>query len=213
MSQDNSHAHDTEHHGHYIVPAAAYVAVFIGLLILTVVTVAVAQVDLGPANLPVAMLVATLKASLVALIFMQLKYDNRLNALVFVFGLLFLALFFLFTLLDVFSREYIEPRLGNHTIQAEEVRAMQNKAADTSGVNSPVKPGGIAADMPPKDEWVPPPPPPTLPDGGLPDGGLPVEGSVPGSEPGAVAVPGSEGQAVPPGGGPATVAPAAPTAP
>jgi cytochrome c oxidase subunit 4 len=208
MSQDNSHAHETEHHGHYIVPAAAYVAVFIGLLILTVVTVAVAQVDLGPANMPVAMLVATLKASLVALIFMQLKYDNRLNALVFVFGLLFLALFFLFTLLDVFSREYIEPRLGNHTVPAEVVQAMKNKAADTSGVNSPAKPGGIGADMPSKDEWVPPPPPPTLP-----DGGLPVEGSVPGSEPGAEAAPGSEGQVVPPGGGPATVAPAAPTAP
>jgi len=76
MSNENHSAHSEGHHGHFVVPAAAYVAVFVALLILTVVTVAVAQVDLGPANMPVAMLVATMKASLVALIFMQLKYDD-----------------------------------------------------------------------------------------------------------------------------------------
>jgi|GEM_PF-244741 len=204
MSHENHSAHDEGHHGHFVVPAQAYVAVFVALLILTVITVAVAQVDLGAANLPVAMLVATMKASLVALVFMQLKYDNKLNGLVFIFGLLFLSLFFLFTLLDVFSREYIDPKYGNHTIAAEQLRAMQNKAADKAGVNTPVKPGGYTIDMPAKDEWQPPPPPPTTPDAGLVDGGVPAEGSVPGSEPGAV--PGSE--AVPASAPPASAAPA-----
>ena len=203
MSNENHSAHSEGHHGHFVVPAAAYVAVFIALLVRTVVTVAVAQVDLGPANLPVAMLVATMKASLVALIFMQLKYDDKLNGLVFIFGLIFLSLFFLFTLLDVFSREYIDPKYGNHTIAAEQLRAMQNKAADKAGVNTPVKPGGYTADMPAKDEWQPPPPPPTTPDAGLVDGGAPAEGSVPGSEPGSV--PGSEA--------PAEAAPAGSAAP
>ena len=47
MSNENHSAHSEGHHGHFVVPAAAYVAVFIALLVLTVVTVAVAQVDFG----------------------------------------------------------------------------------------------------------------------------------------------------------------------
>jgi cytochrome c oxidase subunit 4 len=212
MSHDNTQAHGGGEHGHHVVPMKVYFGVFGTLLFLTVVTVAVAQVDLGPANMLVAMLVATIKASLVCAFFMQLKYDEKLNTIIFVFGLIFVALFFLFTLLDVFSRGFLDPRQDNLYMQKE---AMQKLHYDLEQkANKPLPGVGLAADTPPKDELVPPPPPPSAPDGGvLPDGGIPAEGSAPPSD---VAAPGSEAPvSAPASAAPASAAPAsaAPSAP
>jgi cytochrome c oxidase subunit 4 len=124
MSHDNTQAHGGGEHGHHVVPMKVYFGVFGTLLFLTVVTVAVAQVDLGPANMLVAMLVATIKASLVCAFFMQLKYDEKLNTIIFVFGLIFVALFFLFTLLDVFSRGFLDPRQDNLYMQKEAMQKL-----------------------------------------------------------------------------------------
>ncbi len=90
-----------ETHGtHHIVPPVVYHRVFGALIILTVITVAVAQVDLGALNVPVAVAVATVKAGLVAAYFMGLKYDNKVNLLVFAIGLVMVIVFLGFTLLD-----------------------------------------------------------------------------------------------------------------
>lgn len=199
MSHDNTQAHGGGEHGHHVVPMKVYFGVFGALLFLTVVTVAVAQVDLGPMNMLVAMLVATVKASFVCAFFMQLKYDEKLNTIIFVFGLIFVALFFLFTLLDVFSRGFLDPRQDNLYMQQE---AMQKQRYDIEQkVNKPLPGVGLAADTPPKDELVPPPPPPSAPDGGLlPDGAVPLaEGSAPPSD-----------VAAPPTEAPASGAPSAP---
>ena len=48
----------------------------IDLLVLTVVTVGVAQFDFGNWNIIVAMFVASIKAALVAMFFMHLKYED-----------------------------------------------------------------------------------------------------------------------------------------
>jgi len=80
------------------------IAVFAALLLLTVVTVLVSYVDLGLWNAIVALLVASVKASLVALFFMHLKGESRLVwgfALVPIF---FLALILLGTLTDTMLR-------------------------------------------------------------------------------------------------------------
>jgi cytochrome c oxidase subunit 4 len=55
-----------------------YVAVWGGLLVLTGATVGVSYIDLGLLNVIVALLIASAKASLVALFFMHLKSENRL---------------------------------------------------------------------------------------------------------------------------------------
>jgi cytochrome c oxidase subunit 4 len=55
-----------------------YVAVWAGLLVLTAATVAVSYLELGLLNVVVALLIASAKASLVALFFMHLKFENRL---------------------------------------------------------------------------------------------------------------------------------------
>ena len=76
---------------------------------LTVITVFAAGIDLGSGNVVVALGIATVKATLVALFFMHLRHDRAVNAIIAVSGFLFLGLFLLFTLLDVDAREDLQP--------------------------------------------------------------------------------------------------------
>lgn len=81
-----------------------YPAVFAALLLLTVVTVLVSYVDLGLLNVVVALLIASVKASLVALFFMHLKGESRLVWGFALVPILFLALILLGTLSDTMLR-------------------------------------------------------------------------------------------------------------
>jgi len=92
--------HDGQGHGHHIIPLKVYWAVFGALVFLTLTTTEVASLDLGGLNVPVALLIAGTKASLVVLFFMALKYDNKVNAMIFSVGLLFVLVFIGFVLLD-----------------------------------------------------------------------------------------------------------------
>ena len=103
-------AHDTDDgqvHAH-VAPVSFYAKVFGTLIGLTVVTVSAANIDLGPANLPIAILIATIKASLVVTFFMHLKDDRRFNALVFLSALLFGAIFLTYTLNDTAHRGAVD---------------------------------------------------------------------------------------------------------
>ena len=103
------HEHDG-HHGHHIIPFKVYVTVFAVLIFLTILTVVTAKyVDLGPLNLPLALAIAGVKAGLVILFFMALKYDTPMNALVFSLGAVFVIIFLTFTLLDTSFRGYVDP--------------------------------------------------------------------------------------------------------
>ena len=64
-------------HKPHILPLKIYAGVWIGLLVLTLITVKVSYYNFGVLNLLVAMGVATVKASLVVLFFMHLKYEAR----------------------------------------------------------------------------------------------------------------------------------------
>lgn len=75
MSHANHHSHDEVGH---IVPESVFLKVLIALLVLTVVTVLAAQVDLGKWNIVGALLIASVKASLVIYFFMHGKYENRI---------------------------------------------------------------------------------------------------------------------------------------
>lgn len=96
--------HKTHNHNHHILPDRTAIGVGAALLFLTVVTVWIAGVDLGRMNFPVAMLVATIKGSLVALIFMNLKHDTKENGMIFLTSFLFLAIFIVLTGTDLFFR-------------------------------------------------------------------------------------------------------------
>lgn len=70
---------DKDDHLGHVVPQKTYLTVFIALLILTAITVGIAQYDFGSLNLVIAMFVASMKASLVILVFMHLKYENPIT--------------------------------------------------------------------------------------------------------------------------------------
>lgn len=84
----------------HIVPLKLLAGVFVGLIALTVLTVAVTYVDLGSANLWVALVIAGVKALLVAGIFMHLAFDKGVYSLIFISSILFVVLFIGLTLMD-----------------------------------------------------------------------------------------------------------------
>jgi cytochrome c oxidase subunit 4 len=94
--------HHDDHHG---IAHVASIKVLVGtggaLLFLTLVTVLATKVDFGAnINLGIAMAIAVVKASLVVLFFMHLKYDKIFHTVVFVSAILAASLFVGFTLMD-----------------------------------------------------------------------------------------------------------------
>jgi cytochrome c oxidase subunit 4 len=105
--EHHTHPNDGNVHPH-IAPLRVYLGVFAALIALTVLTVAVSYVHLGAWNLAVAMIIASIKASLVAMIFMHLKDDTKFNVLVFVGSLLFVGLFYAYTTNDTERRGQLD---------------------------------------------------------------------------------------------------------
>ena len=92
--------HDAAHsHG-----IGRYVAVWLTLLVFTVITVVTGRMDLGAANIFVALAIALTKATLVVLFFMHLYDEGGVNRMVFVVSLLFVAVLLLGTFGDLMTR-------------------------------------------------------------------------------------------------------------
>ena len=117
--------HDKADEGHaHPVPKWLLIAVFVALLVLTGVTVGVsyaerAFLDLGALSIVVALLIATVKAAIVALFFMHLWWDSKFNALALIFSIGFVALFIGIAILD--TQEY-QPQMeppGGYAAQPE----------------------------------------------------------------------------------------------
>ena len=109
MSDTENHTHtDDAPHDHgmaHALPLSILIGVWAALSFLTVVTVWASYVEWGGAlDIVIAMGIATVKAALVALFFMHLKYDRGLYSVVFITPLLFLALFLSLAVLD--SQQY-----------------------------------------------------------------------------------------------------------
>lgn len=124
--------HSTEHL--HILPLRIYFSVAAALLVFTAITVAVAQFQFGEYNLLIAMIIAAIKATLVALFFMHLKYDNKIYATVFVGSLLFLAVFIIFTMFDTLRRDDIYDEVA-HPLQ--NARIYNQSATPGDSVKTP----------------------------------------------------------------------------
>lgn len=104
-SKETYHSdHDPKHH---ITPIPVYVAIFASLMVLTAITIIVAFFDLGVFGTPVAILIAVVKATLVILWFMHVKYSTRLTWLVVIGSFAFLVILFALTLSDYLTRFWI----------------------------------------------------------------------------------------------------------
>lgn len=108
----SAHAHDDHAAGalqmghHHVSSSRMFLNVLIALLILTVITVGASRIDFGSANMLIAMLIASIKASLVIAFFMHLKWDTAINKIVFLSSFLFLSLLFIFTIADYSTRRW-----------------------------------------------------------------------------------------------------------
>jgi len=94
---------------HPVVPVKIYVGVFLALIALTITTVAVSKIELGEYNFVAAITIAVVKATLVILFFMHVKQSSAMTKLFVVAGFFWMAILFVFTLGDYFSRNW-QPR-------------------------------------------------------------------------------------------------------
>jgi len=91
----------------HIVPKKVYFAVFATLIVLTATTTTISFLDLGPWNTVAALGIAFVKATLVALFFMHVKYSPRLTQIVVAGGLFWLAILIALTLSDFLTRGWL----------------------------------------------------------------------------------------------------------
>ena len=108
-------AHHDEHDDHGISHTASIKVLLStggSLLLLTIVTVLATRVDFGSSmNLALAMFIAVIKATLVILFFMHLKYDKIFHTVIFTSAILAASLFVGFTLMD--SGQYQQNNIWN----------------------------------------------------------------------------------------------------
>jgi cytochrome c oxidase subunit 4 len=91
----------------HVVSRKIYLTIFGALMVLTALTVWVANFDLGPWNAIVALTIAVMKATLVVLYFMHVRYSSRLTWVFIFAGLFWLIILFSFTLSDYLTRGWI----------------------------------------------------------------------------------------------------------
>lgn len=91
---------------HHAIPLKVLLYNAGALLVLTFLTVAVTWFHIPePFNVIVAIAIATVKAVLVAMIFMNLYWDNKFNTVVMLSSMVFLLIFIVITLLDTLFRD------------------------------------------------------------------------------------------------------------
>ncbi|MCF8303055.1 MAG: cytochrome C oxidase subunit IV family protein [Bacteroidales bacterium] len=78
--------------------------VLLGLLFFTFLTVAITRVELGPYNTSAAMIIAGLKAALVLVYFMHLKFDQKVFGIMVIFVLLVFLAVIVVTFFDYLYR-------------------------------------------------------------------------------------------------------------
>jgi cytochrome c oxidase subunit 4 len=92
----------------HIVPVRIYVLIFLALLAGTGLTVWAGTIDFpGPLNVIIAMTIAVIKATLVVLYFMHVRYSSRLIWVVFASALFWLGILFALTFSDYWSRGWL----------------------------------------------------------------------------------------------------------
>lgn len=177
-AQAHGHSHGTPHagahdghgdHGHTIIPLVTLRLVLGVLLFFTVLTVFLSRGEAWLAdfmnfdipqwvNVVIALSIAAVKTAFVVLIFMQLKYDNPLNSMIFIFTLVTVVFFLGFTMIDLggrgsidrFKGVYISPGGtglkgdGPITVRAQEIAKLEGHHGHHHSIDRPQR-GGLTA--------------------------------------------------------------------
>jgi cytochrome c oxidase subunit 4 len=99
-----AHSHTEEHH---ITSNKTYIIVWAALMVMTAITVYVSYINFGMLNIVIALVVASIKASIVALYFMHLKFEDSITWVFALFPLSLLALLIGMTITDTFTRTIV----------------------------------------------------------------------------------------------------------
>jgi cytochrome c oxidase subunit 4 len=86
------------------IPYAQYITIWFALVLLTGVTITVAGLQLGQASIVAAILIATVKGTLVLRHFMHLKHETALFKIVLMVALLTLTVILVLTFVDTSFR-------------------------------------------------------------------------------------------------------------
>jgi len=92
---------------HPVTSVGLYVAIFVALIIGTILTVVVAEQDFGFMNTIIALGIAVAKASLVVLFFMGVRHNTPLTKVVVVAGFFWLLILFGLGMSDYLSRGWL----------------------------------------------------------------------------------------------------------
>jgi cytochrome c oxidase subunit 4 len=90
----------------HVLPLKTYYAIFASLIVLTGLTVWVATIDLGELNVIVALTIACIKALLVILFFMHVRYSSKLTWVFVAAGFFWFLILIAFTMADYQSRAW-----------------------------------------------------------------------------------------------------------
>lgn len=101
------HGHEAEQHAeHHIVSPITYLIIFFALLVGTAITIGASYLEMGPWNPVVAILIACVKATLVVLFFMHVKYSSKLMKLTVGAGVFTFLILVGMSLADYFTRAW-----------------------------------------------------------------------------------------------------------
>ncbi|MCY1035185.1 cytochrome C oxidase subunit IV family protein [Corallococcus sp. BB11-1] len=117
-----------EHHG-----AGRYVVIWVVLLVLTLVTVYTGRMHLPDFGLLLALVIASVKGTLVALYFMHLSEHRGANRLVFGVSIAFVVLLIGFTLMDFGTRFRLANPPGSQYSDLQAVDIGANQAEGRQG--------------------------------------------------------------------------------
>ena len=92
--------------GHHIAPVSLYITIFVLLMVLTLATWGVTFVHLGMFNLPVALAIAVVKATLVIMFFMHVYWSPKIIKVTVGMSIFFLLIMLMMVMSDYLSRGY-----------------------------------------------------------------------------------------------------------
>lgn len=106
---ENPHLGSMQQHfdpSSHVVPISMYVGIWATLMVFTAITVFAATIELHVFNIVVALLIATIKGTLVVLFFMHLRYSTKLTMVTVIAALFFLIILFGMSMTDYLTRAW-----------------------------------------------------------------------------------------------------------
>lgn len=88
----------------HIIPYRTFLFVLAGLIILTIISVAVTKIHLGTLTVFIALLIAAVKSAFVLRIFMHLKFENKMFTIMVLGVIALIGVVIFITLLDYLYR-------------------------------------------------------------------------------------------------------------